>query len=486
MTTRITILGAGPGGYIAAIRAAQLGASVTIIENNHVGGTCLNWGCIPTKTLKSSAEAMDVARRLSDFGINTEGKITPDIESIVARKDHIVKTQIKGIDALLKSNGVNLVKGRGTVLSPTKVRVECPERGSNEVMGDKLILATGSEIMRLPDFPFDGEQIISSDEALFLKEIPKDILIVGGGVIGAEFGFILNAFGSNVTVVEALDRILPIAAIDADTSKCLQREMKKRKIKFYVNSIVAGTKKTEDGRIKAIIEPSPFLRDASENNKKPVEVVVDKLLICIGRSFRTSGIGLKNIGLKLDAKGWIPVNDRMETNIPGVYAIGDVLGPSRIMLAHVASAEALIAAENCMGGSREMDYRVVPNGIFTFPEIGSVGISEQQAIRQGLSYRTDSFYLRGLGKAQATGELAGQVKLLSNPNDGQILGIHIIGAHATELVAEAALAMKLGATVRELAETIHLHPSLSEGLRETAHMAIDESLHALPLKKRSY
>ena len=466
---------------MAAIKAAHLGADVTVIENDNLGGTCLNWGCIPTKTLKSSAEALEMAERLSEFGIRAEGGFSADIQAIMARKDKVVKTLVSGIAALFKSNKIRLVKGRGTILSPTRVKVETHEDGDIEVEGDKIILATGSQVMSLPDFPLDGETIISSDEAVHLKEIPRELLVIGGGVVGAEFAFILKALGASVTVVEAMDRLIPIPSIDGDTSKILQREMKKRKIKLYLNKTVVRTEKTENGRLKAVIGPSPFLSEVSEKERVEIEMSVDKILVSIGRKFNTENLGLEAVGVELDPKGWIPVNDQLETNIRGIFAIGDVLGPERNMLAHVASAEALVAAENCMGATHTMDYRVVPSGIFTFPEIGSVGLSEEQARELGLEYRADSFNFRGLGKSQAMGELPGHVKIISSSENGRILGGHIIGAHATDLVAEIALAINLNASVKELAETIHLHPSLSEAIMEAAHAASDECLHLPPV-----
>jgi dihydrolipoamide dehydrogenase len=483
MTMRITVLGAGPGGYTAAIRAAHLGADVTVIENENLGGTCLNRGCIPTKTLKSSAEALDMARRLSEFGISAEGSFSPDMPAIMARKEKVVSILVKGIEALFKSNKIRLVRGTGTVLSATRVEVEANDGSLTTVEGDKLILATGSRVMNIPDFPLDGETIISSDEAVLLKEVPAEIVIIGGGVVGAEFAFILSALGSKVTVVEAMDRLLPLPSIDRDTSKILQREMKKRKIKFFLNKTVVGTQKTADGKINAIIGLSPFLEKISEKDRIQTEVSADKVLVSIGREYNTEGLGLRKIGLELDAKGWIPVNDQLETNIPGIFAIGDVLGPEKVMLAHVASTEALVAAENCLGATRTMDYRVVPSGIFTFPEIGSVGLSEEQAQTEGINYRADTFNFRGLGKSQAMGELAGHVKLISNRDTGRILGGHIIGPHATDLVAEIALAMKLDGSVADLAQTIHLHPSLSEAIMEAAHAASDECLHMPPVVK---
>ena len=480
MTTRITILGAGSGGYTAAIRAAHLGAEVTVVENDSIGGTCLNWGCIPTKTLRASAEALSTANRLSEFGITAGGSFSPDMAAIMARKDKVVKTLVGGIAALFKSNKIRLIKGRGTVLSPSRVSVETPDNGMVEAEGDKLILATGTKVMGLPDLPLDGQDVISSDDALQLEEVPEEIVIVGGGVVGSEFAFILDALGSKVTVVEALDRILPLPSIDGEISRTLQREMKKKKVPFHVNKTVANTSKDADGKISVTLGPSPFLSEITEKDRKPVELSVDKILVCVGREYNTAGLGLERVGVQVDARGWIPVNDRLETNIPGIYAVGDILGPEKIMLAHVASTEAMVAAENCLGADRVMDYRVVPSGVFTFPEIASVGLSEEQAKDRGMQYRTDSFDFRALGKSQAMGEIAGRIKIISGLEDGGILGVHLIGPHATDLVAEAALAMQVKATVRDLAETIHLHPSLSEGLMEAAHAATGRSIHVLP------
>jgi len=483
MGMRITILGAGPGGYVAAVRAARSGAKVTVIEAEQVGGTCLNWGCIPTKTLLASAEALNTAHRLSEFGIRSNGGFTPDAAAIMARKERVIQTQIKGIEALLKANGVNLVRGRGTVLSPQRVRVDMPDGRTAEVPGDRLILATGSRVTSLPAIPIDGRQVISSNEALLLQEIPRSMIILGGGVVGMEFAFIMHGLGTAVTVIEAMERVLPLPSVDPDVSRLLQREMKKRKIGFHPHRTVAAVRVLEGAGVAVTLGASPFLESPGYGGAGPVELRAEKLLVSIGRAYNTDHIGLAEIGLKLDDKGRIPVNDRLETNLPGVIAVGDVLGPERIMLAHVATAEGIVAADNCLGGSREMDYRIVPSGIFTVPEIGCVGLSEPQAVAQGIPYRADTFNLRGLGKAQAMGELAGLVKLISGSADGRVLGVHLVGAHATEIIAEAAVAMRMGATTRDLAETIHLHPSLAEGMMEVASAALDEGIHVPPLKK---
>jgi dihydrolipoamide dehydrogenase len=279
-------------------------------------------------------------------------------------------------------------------------------------------------------------------------------------------------------VVEALPRLIGLPSIDDDCSAIILREMKKRKIKVYLDKTIEKTE-IRNGRVKARLGPSPFLTVAKEKDKKPIEVEVQKLLVSIGRQSNTDDLGLDRVGLALDDRGWIKANDRLETNIPGIYAIGDALGPARIMLAHVASTEGIVAAENIMGRQRVMDYEVVPSGIFTFPEVANVGLTELQARERGLEWRSDSFQFRTLGKPQAMGEIVGQVKIVSDSRTRKILGVHIAGPHATDLIAEGALAMQLGATVEDLAQTIHAHPTLAEAVMEAAHKALGAGLHGL-------
>ena len=343
---------------------------------------------------------------------------------------------------------------------------------------DRMILASGSRPLVFPAFPFDGTHILSSNDALTLKTIPESILIIGGGVIGCEFAFIFKALGSQVTVVEALPRVIGLPSVDEDCSTILQREMKKKKIRLYLDKTVEKTE-IQNGRVKVTIGPSPFLAEVKEKDKKPIEVAVQKVLVSIGRQPNTEALGLKALGLELDAQGWIRANERLETNVPGIYAVGDALGPSKIMLAHVASTEGIVAAENIMGHNRTMNYEVVPSGIFTFPEVANVGLTEPQARERGLEARADSFQFRALGKPQAMGEIVGQVKIVSERKSGKILGVHIAGPHATDLIAEGTLAIQLGATVEDLAQTIHAHPTLAEAIMEAAHKAGGAGLHRL-------
>lgn len=476
MSKKITVLGAGPGGYYAAVRAAQLGADVTIIEKDNVGGTCLNWGCIPSKIMKTTAELLNNMRRASEFGISTTGSVMPDMHKLMKRKQDVIKVQIRGIEELLSHHAITTIKGNGSVIKPGIVSVKTKTGETFEVIYEKLIVATGSEPMDINTFPFDGSQIISSNEALSLVEVPASMVIVGGGVIGCEFACILSALGCKVTIVEALDRLLPLPSVDQECSKILQREMKKTKINFMLNRTVEKVEKGENS-LSVTIGPSSFIKDLNEADKEPVVLETDKLLVCIGRRPNTAGIGLENIGVALDKKGWITVDDKMRTNIPGVYAIGDVLGPTKIMLAHVASTEGLIAAENAVGKERTMSYDVIPGAIFTMPEVANVGLSEAQALEKGLAIRAESVLFRTIGKAQVMGEIAGIAKIISDANTGRVLGVHLIGPHATDLIAEGALAVQNGLTLKQIVQTIHAHPTLSEIIMEAALKSDNQAIH---------
>ncbi len=476
MGKRITIIGAGPGGYVAAIRAAQLGGEVTVIEQDAVGGTCLNWGCIPSKVMKTTAEIMERFRRAQEFGLKVDGHVRPHMKALMARKKTVIQNQAKGILSLFDRHKIRYMRGFGTITGSNRTEVKLSDGKISEVPWDRLILALGSQPLDNSSYPFDGQKILSSNHALDLNEIPESILIVGGGVIGCEFAFILEALGSKVSVVEALSRILPLPSVDENCSKVLQREMKKRKIMFMVNRSVERVEE-DKGKIRVTIGPSPLAKDLKEGDRRPLDMEVDKLLVCIGRRPNTAGIGLEKIGIKTDEKGWIVANDRMETNISGVYAIGDVLGPSKIMLAHVASREGSVAAENAFGASQVMNYGLVPAAIFTMPEVASVGLTEKQAKAHGLNVRSDSVLFRNLGKAQVIGEIAGEAKIVSDAENGKILGIHMVGPHATELIAEGTLGMQKGVTIKELSETVHAHPTLSEIMLEASFKALGKPVH---------
>ncbi len=478
MAPRITIIGSGPGGYQAAIRAAQLGAQVTVIERDTIGGTCLNYGCIPTKTLRASANMLHNIQRASTFGIIIDGTVRPDMQLMIERKDEVVATLTGGIARLFNSYAIRYLAGSARVIDPRTVTVTSTTGVRTEVEADRIICAHGSSPRDMAAFPFDNEFILSTNDALMMKDIPDSMLILGGGVIGSEFAGIFSNLGVKVTIVEALDRLLPIPFIDRDLSKTILREMKKQKIRVILNKTLDQVE-VKHGKVRATLGASPFVEPQDERNGTAEILEADKLLVTVGRTSNTVSSGLDEIGMNMEGNGWISVNERMETSLPGMFAIGDVLGPEKMMLAHVASVEGMVAVENALGGKSSMDYRVVPSTIFTFPEAASVGLSEEQAIEQGYAATSSSFLFRILGKAQAMGEIAGEIKIISD-NGKAILGVHIVGPHASDLIAEGALAMKMNATVEDLATTIHAHPTLSEAFLEVSHSTLGSCIHCPP------
>jgi dihydrolipoamide dehydrogenase len=469
MSQRITIIGGGPGGYTAAFSAAKAGALVTLVEAAHMGGTCLNWGCIPTKTLKASAEALETAHRLAEFGIAGGGEVRPDMPAIVARKNKVSEILRGGLEKTCARLKVTLLRGRGEVVNAGLVRVHAADGSVQDVVGDKVIIATGSSTLNLPTLPVDHARIITSDDALELQAVPGRMLVVGGGVIGCELAFIFQALGSKVTVVEGLDRVLPVPSIDADLSKLIQREMKKRGIGCELARTATRAEVTQNG-VQITLGPSPFVKDLPPSAQKESVLEADVVLVAVGRVPNTAGLGLAEAGVETDQRGWIKADTTLQTNVPGIYAVGDVLGPARIMLAHVASMEGLVAVRNCLGASEVMEYSTVPAAVFTSPEVATVGLTESQAREQGYNVACPQSNFRELGKAQAMGELAGLFKLVVDADTGKLLGAHLAGAHVSDIIAEPTLAMQLGATAKDLARTIHAHPTLAEGIFETAHL----------------
>jgi len=480
MSEKLIIIGGGPGGYIAALRGAALGGEVTLIERENLGGTCLNWGCIPSKIMKNSADLFLKCLKAGSLGIKIEGSITPDMRALMDRKEKILSIQRKGIASLLQSRGVAIEAGLGKIKSKNLVEVTKADGQKIEVGFDKLIIAVGTKPMNVTDFPFDHKKILSSDDILVLDELPNSLTIVGGGVIGCEFAFIFCALGCKVTIVEAMSRLLPLPSVDEACSKLLLREMKKRKIKVLCDTIVTAADTTGDG-VEMSLAPSPFTDNPTPQKLKTDGIQSQVMAVCIGRTPLSEGLGLENIGLSTTGPGWIAVNEQMETPVENVYAIGDILGPEKIMLAHVASHEGLVAAQNAMKQKTDpkltMAYDVVPGAIFTMPEIGTVGLSEKQAIARGLEVETASVNFRVLGKAQAIDEIAGEAKMIIEKKSGRVLGVHMIGPHATDLIAEATLAIEKGLTAKEIAHTIHAHPTLSEIMGEVASKAMGMPLH---------
>lgn len=457
MHYKLAVIGGGPGGYVAAIRAAQMGATVALVEKGNVGGTCLNRGCIPTKALTASAEIIHNVRRAAEFGIGA-GEITVDIRRLMEHKNQVVARLVQGVEFLLKKNKVVLIRGAARLYGKGRVAVEGPD-GAAVLEADNIILATGTEPALIKTFGYDGQHVITSDEVLNLDEIPQRLLIIGGGVIGCEFACIFSALGSKVTVAELMPTILP--QMDKEVARQMQGLMKRQGISIKTKVKIQEVRK-QQGSVLAILEDSE-------------EIEADKVLISIGRVMNLKSLGLEEVGVALGDRGEVVVNDRMETSVPGIYAIGDITG--KIQLAHVASAQGLVAAENIIGHHRGMDYSVAPSCIFTHPEVGSVGMTSQEAESRGIKPKIGKFSFIANGKAQSMGEPDGFVKILADPDTDRILGAHIVGPHAADLIAEAALAMQAGLTAKQLADTIHAHPSLAEAVMEAAKAVYGLSIH---------
>lgn len=467
VSLHVIVIGGGPGGYTAAFAAAKAGARVSLVESGLLGGVCLNHGCIPTKTLKASADALETAKRLKEFGIEGLGEAVPNMAAILSRKMKVVETLRSGLLRTCQRLKVELLHGHCEMVEPHRVRVHQEEGSVLEISCDKIIIATGTKPLEPTFLTIDHKKILSSDDILELREIPERLLILGGGVVGAEFAFIFQALGSRVTLVEGKDRILPLPSVDHDLSKLLQREMKKRGIACELCRLVTDVESLESGALEITLGPSPFVDVIPSSAKEKKILEADLLLSAIGRAPNTEGLGLEKLGIARDANGWILADEHCETNVPGIYAIGDILGPEKIMLAHVAVMEGLVAAAHCMGRQEIMDYSIVPSAIFTSPEIGVVGLSEAEAVKSGKKVLCPQTHFRELGKAQAMGELAGLFKLVIEEESGKILGAHFAGAHASDLIAEITLGMKLGAKAEDIAKTIHAHPTLAEGIFET-------------------
>ncbi len=468
----IAILGAGPGGYVAAIRAAQLGARVTVVERHALGGVCLNWGCIPSKALLSVVELGDKLKKAEELGLVLPGPARYDPARMVARKNKVVAGLVKGIATLFKAWHIEVAEGRGELLDARTLAVTAADGSTRRVEADAVIIATGSSWPQLAEFPVDGKQIITSKQALDLDTVPQRMVILGGGVEGCECATLFSGLGTQVTLVELLPRVLPLE--DEDVSAAVARELKKRGVEVKTGTTIKAVERRPEGMAARLSDGT--------------SVETDQLLVSIGRGFHSQGIGLERVGVALGRRGEIVVNDRMETNVPGLYAIGDVVG--RAMLAHVASAQGKVAVDNIMGRDSRINYDVIPAGIFTLPEVGRVGLTEQQARERAQAagrdpekaVRVGRFRHVALGKAQAIGETAGFFKLIADHESERILGAHIVGAHAADLVHEAALAMEMGATVEQLARMIHAHPTLAEGLMEAAEDAEGLAIHQVKVR----
>lgn len=459
----LVVMGGGPGGYVAAIRGAQKGARVAVIEKDKLGGTCLNRGCIPSKALYYSAMTIAAAKRAPEFGVDV-GTVKFDLARAVERKDEVVKKLVAGVSQLLKGNGCEVLAGEASVKSPGKLVVKGPD-GTEEVGAKKIIIATGSEPAMIPAFNIDKENVLTSTEVLDLKKLPESLLIIGGGVMGCEFATQFARFGSKVTIVELLPTILSME--DKPVVRVIEKGFKGLGVDIHTGVHVEKVEVVEGGGVKTTLAEGS-------------EFTTEKVLVTIGRSYNTSNIGLEGIGVNME-KGRIPVNEKMETNVEGVYAIGDVTG--EWLLAHVASTEGGVAVSNALGESARMDYSAIPAGIFTDPEISVVGLREKDAKEKGMDVKVGRFPYAASGKALAMGETEGFVQIVADPGNDRVLGCTIVGAHATDLMGEVAPAVKFGAKVKVLIETVHAHPTLTEIVLEAAEDVHGVAVHKVGRKR---
>ena len=456
------ILGAGPGGYVAAIRAAQLGAKVCIIEKELVGGTCLNWGCIPTKAMYKSAVLFEQMRKAETFGLSCD-RPRAHLDKIVSRNQRIVAELREGVERLFNKNKVNLIMGEGYVKGPGEVEVTTTNHAKQTIRGKQLIIATGSQPLALDLLPWDQQKVLNTRSMLELKRIPKSLFIVGGGVSGCEFALLFSALGSTIHMTKRSKE--PIKGLDQDINRGLIRALKKRKVKLHLGDPPEAAVHTESG-----------VRLTLQSGK---QIETEMVLVTVGRSPVSRGIGLNRLGLDLK-NGYVQVNQHCQTNMERVYAIGDVTGKQE--LAHFASHQGIVAVEHGLGEQEAaVDEDAVPIAIFTSPEIASVGLTAQQCEERSIGYLEGSFPFRALGKSHAIGEIDGFVKVIARQKDERIIGIHIIGPDASTLIAACSVALTKGVTLKEMSKTIQAHPTVAEALWEAVEDARGLSIHKLDL-----
>lgn len=450
MTYDLIVIGAGPGGYVAAIRAAQLGMSVAIVEKRKaLGGTCLNVGCIPSKALLDSSEHFYMAKeKFAVHGIQT-GTVKVDFKQMMQRKTDVVETTTQGIAYLMKKNKITVLTGTAAFKDAQTITV-----ASKDVTASKFIIATGSEPTPLPPVPFDGKQVISSTEALVLSRVPKSLLVVGGGVIGVELASVYARLGTEVTIVEFFDRLIP--TMDKELGKSLQKSLKKIGVKFSFQTKVTGAKVTK----------SKVSLTAEDKNGKLVSFDGEYALVAIGRRPVTASLGLDKLGISLDDRGRIPVNADFQTSVSSIYAIGDVIEGA--MLAHKASEEGVVCVEKMMGQKPHLDYNLIPGVVYTWPEVASVGKTEEQLKSDSIDYKSGKFPFKASGRARAAEESEGFIKVLSDQRTDEVLGIHMIGPRAADMIAAAVTAMEFRASAEDVARSCTAHPSFSEALKEAA------------------
>ena len=464
---KLAVIGGGPGGYVAAIRAAQLGAEVTLIEKNAMGGTCLNVGCIPTKALIHSADLYhEIQKDAAKNGILV-GEVSIDFAAMQKRKQTVVKQLVNGVGGLMGANGIQVIKGTAKMKGAAEVEVETAE-GTESLSFDKVLIASGSVPSAVPIPGHDLDGVVDSTGALNFEEIPKSLCIIGGGVIGIEMAHVYQRLGTKVTIVEMLPDIL--MNLDADITAPIKKLFKKNKVDILLETKVGSIEKTEEG----------LLVNMTDKEGTAKSVTAEKVLMCVGRKPQTAELGLEEIGVATE-RGRIVVDENYQTNVENLYAIGDCIGG--IMLAHVASAEGIAAVEKMMGQESHIDFRTVPSCVYTSPEISGVGLTEKEAIAKGVNYEVGKFPLVGNGKSLIIGETSGLVKIIADKETGEVLGMHMCGPNATELIVEGALAIHKKATVEDLLATVHAHPSVGESLQEAAHAVFGNALNMPPVRK---
>jgi len=461
----VAIIGSGPGGYVAAIRCAQLGMKTAIIEKyNSLGGTCLNVGCIPSKALlDSSHHYEDAMKHFEEHGIEIPGDIKLNFKKMIERKQNVVDQTVKGIDFLMNKNKVDVFTGIGSFKDATHIAISNGKK-TETIEAKNIILATGSKPASLPFIKLDKERIITSTEALSLKEVPKHLIVIGGGVIGLELGQVYRRLGAEVSVVEYMDRIIP--TMDSAQSKELTKVMKKQGVKFYVSHKVSAVSK----------KGKEITVTATDKKDKEVTFTGDYCLVSVGRKPFTDGLKAENAGVKITERGMIDVNDSLQTNVKNIYAIGDVIRGA--MLAHKAEEEGVFVAETLAGQKPHINYNLIPGVVYTWPEVASVGKTEEQLKEENIEYKTGQFPMRALGRSRASGDTDGFVKILADKKTDEVLGVHMVGARVADLIAEAVTAMEFRASAEDIARMSHAHPTYAEAVKEAAFAATeDRSIH---------
>ena len=457
----VTIIGAGPGGYVAAIRAAQLGLKVALVEKEHLGGVCLNWGCIPTKALLRNAEVVSLLGRGKEFGFTVTG-LDMDFGAAVDRSRKVSERLVKGIAALMRKNGVEVIEGGGVLQSPHTVEVTLNGGGARTLETRNVIVATGGRARSIPGITPDGERVLTYREAIVLRELPRSVIIIGAGPIGLEFAHVWSTYGAAITVVEMLPHALPLE--DAEISAEIERAFKRRKVRLFTSTRVQGVETTTGG---------VRVRVASDQGEQVLEA--ERALVAIGVRPNSENLGLEAVGVQIE-RGNVVVDARMRTNVPGVCAIGDVTG--KLALAHVASAQGIVAAETIAGAETViLNYDMMPRCTYCQPQVASFGLTEAQAAERGHQVKVGRFPFQANGKALGLGDYDGFVKIIADAVSGEILGAHLVGPEVTELLPELVLARHWELTPEEIARTVHAHPTLSEALMEAAHGVFGKAIH---------